>query len=1131
MIKRLWSEGLVILLLFLLPAGLLLAAYQRASQVTVDVGAETQPPGVHLEGFYAPEHGDTFSFRWSQGQAQIRLTALGWGRALQLELGLVGWLDERGHPITATISVDDQVLARYPVEPMAREQYRPPRYTFLVSSPVSFSGDLTIHLQSSTFSAGKGDERHLGLAVDQLTVRCDRGGGWPPLQVLLSLQGTILLLYASARIIGRSWRMALLVAGGALLLVAIPLLAAPLAVAPVLPTLAKVITLACLSLLLVRLAIGILPRALRLARQLYVSPRAALSGRSAVQCHCDALTPAEVETALAQLKGEALFIGVILVAVTLLFFFKIVFLGSTFWGADIEDFFYPTRAGLAASFRAHDFRPVLWNPYIYAGYPLFAEGQTGTLYPLNILYALPIVSPLVVFNAQIVLHYFLSLVGMYSYTRVMQASRTGALVSAISFTFGGFMVSHLAHVSLLNAAAWLPLVFLFAELLLAKRQWRYLILTSVVLAIQVYAGHPQAMLITSLALVPYLLVRLLFFRAEAGHRAHGWMALLHSDQRLFSRLPLLVSNLVRFVLIISLIAGLTAALAAAQLLPLAELLNHSIRAIAQADAEWTFSYSLPARNLVTLVFPFYFGDPVGYQGEWNFSELALYVGILPLVLAAAAFLRPNKYKGLLLLIGGMFLLFALGGATPLGKLLRAVPVYGALRAPARYVLIVDFALATLAGLGLTDLPRVRESRRRRALLLLAVALLLSTLAYLGVESGLTRPLWSLFSTYPAMPEANRPSALQEPAYTLFFPTVARDALADSSPLLFLKRMAMDYYRFSPYLLSFGSALVMIVAYKKWPAVWLTVLCTSLVLMDLYMVTQRVNGYLFYDAETVPGNVNEQLAALFQPENGLYRVYNVRRLPKNSLAPLHIPSFDGYTPLQLERHQRYETAIQASGYRPLLLSVASVRYVVDHMDGYASAAQRDAFPRIGEVEGIEVYENRGFLPRIFLVHSARVEQQDPLGALLEGSFDPVQVVVLEKDLDTAVLAPSREDRVGIVDNGATRVVVQASSGGAGLLVLNDTYYPGWKAYVDGQETEIYRANYLFRAVYLPPGDHTVEFVYRPTAVYVGLATSLLTLTGVVSFFVGTGLASRRRRGALTKGRRKSDAALDSDSSVE
>ncbi|MCB0089970.1 MAG: YfhO family protein, partial [Caldilineaceae bacterium] len=60
----------------------------------------------------------------------------------------------------------------------------------------------------------------------------------------------------------------------------------------------------------------------------------------------------------------------------------------------------------------------------------------------------------------------------------------------------------------------------------------------------------------------------------------------------------------------------------------------------------------------------------------------------------------------------------------------------------------------------------------------------------------------------------------------------------------------------------------------------------------------------------------------------------------------------------------------------------------------------------------------------------------------------------------------------------RVELRARSQEAALLVLSDSYYPGWRAWVDGAATPIYAANYLARGIKLPAGDHTVVFAYEP-----------------------------------------------------
>jgi uncharacterized membrane protein YfhO len=78
-----------------------------------------------------------------------------------------------------------------------------------------------------------------------------------------------------------------------------------------------------------------------------------------------------------------------------------------------------------------------------------------------------------------------------------------------------------------------------------------------------------------------------------------------------------------------------------------------------------------------------------------------------------------------------------------------------------------------------------------------------------------------------------------------------------------------------------------------------------------------------------------------------------------------------------------------------------------------------------------------------------------------------------------------------------VSIHVTSNDDAVLVLADSYYPGWRAYVDGSEIDILRANYFFRAVRVPPGNHFIEFKYEPRSFELGLLISLWTLFGTAT----------------------------------
>ena len=167
--------------------------------------------------------------------------------------------------------------------------------------------------------------------------------------------------------------------------------------------------------------------------------------------------------------------------------------------------------------------------------------------------------------------------------------------------------------------------------------------------------------------------------------------------------------------------------------------------------------------------------------------------------------------------------------------------------------------------------------------------------------------------------------------------------------------------------------------------------------------------------------------------------------------------------------------------------------------------------------IKVYRNNQVLPRAFIVHHAQVVtgETEVLETMDSPSFDPRTTVVLEEELPAEivqaleVIPPEDGSTARIVDYDPGRVSIETTLGSPGFLVLSDTYYPGWKALVDGQESKIYAADYLFRAVYLEQGEHKVEFVYDPLSFRVGLCLSAGALTSVLGCAMITTIRRKAR----------------------
>jgi hypothetical protein len=169
---------------------------------------------------------------------------------------------------------------------------------------------------------------------------------------------------------------------------------------------------------------------------------------------------------------------------------------------------------------------------------------------------------------------------------------------------------------------------------------------------------------------------------------------------------------------------------------------------------------------------------------------------------------------------------------------------------------------------------------------------------------------------------------------------------------------------------------------------------------------------------------------------------------------------------------------------------------------ARAPQASGFRRVpGSELGLEgepdvnVYERPGHFPRAFLVGGARSLPSDDavLEALLAPGFDPRREVLLEGAPGEGLaldLPPARaQGSARIRTDEAERVVVEIETAHEAVLLLTDAWYPGWQAWLGDRPVPVLRADYLFRAVRVPPGAHEIRFEFRPASLRWGIALSL------------------------------------------
>ena len=319
----------------------------------------------------------------------------------------------------------------------------------------------------------------------------------------------------------------------------------------------------------------------------------------------------------------------------------------------------------------------MWNPYLFGGMPLLGSAQGGLLFPLNWLYL--IFSPAFATNLMVLMTYMIAALGVYLFARRSGASITGSAVSSIIWSHGGFLVNQISHINIVQTAALLPWALWTTDLYVRTGLRKHGALLATIIALQIFAGHQQTFAYVFLLLIAYAVV---MASAEQQTRKRYLLSLVYGAVGIL--------------------------IAALQILPTWELLRNSVRATASYD--FFTSFSMPKLSVITFLAPFAFGGGDGrifkapYIGQSFYTEYVPYAGVVAIMLALVALNfkrdRQTKFWACVVIVG---LLLAFGRNAPLSfnRLIYFIPVLNLFRVPARHLMEVHFAVAILAGRGLT----------------------------------------------------------------------------------------------------------------------------------------------------------------------------------------------------------------------------------------------------------------------------------------------------------------------------------------------------------------------------------------------------------------------------------------------
>jgi hypothetical protein len=797
--------------------------------------------------------------------------------------------------------------------------------------------------------------------------------------------------------------------------------------------------------------------------------------------------------------------------VTLVLFREFFLTGISLLGTDSLVLSYFAR-NFYTEFVQTFHRMPYWNPLLFGGLP-FVEGMHGDIfYPPSL--AMFFLDARAMWGWKMALHIYLA--GIFTYLflrRGLQLDRTPAFFGGLVFMMGTGLVSLVlpGGDGKLFVSALAPLLFWLAERAVVHRRLHDFAFFALGVALLVFTSHMQAAYFCVWGVSLYFLFRVWqVWRSDRAAEA----ALAGAAAR---RRPGAGLRAARLVGLYTVAGVMGVGAAAVQFLPPLEYLREHSHRIDRLDPgeggyAWATSYSLNHEEIVALVVPEFVGEvaqtspdmpPAGYWGRNPLKLNNEYAGLVPLLLVPVLLLRRRTgqvwfFSGLAVLT----LLYALGANTPLFRLFYLIPGVSLFRAPSIIIFLYGLSVAVLGALAVQQLQDWLRSGRT------------------GAEGAVARSaLWIAAGVFGLLALLASAGVITNVWQAMFGDEIRVDGLQANVPYI-----RMGFW------VAFGLAVAVA---GTWELAVRGLLSprTFVLLLALWAAADLYRAGRPFVINTALLNQHVDGGTMFRPDEsilalqrlrdagGVFRVADLGPLlgapptyGQNDLAMHGIEQLAGHHGNEL---RRYRALI--GGEHALNLATSELRLADVTNTEYFLIPGRVDDPRLEEVHvGSQsvVYRNRAALPRAYLAGATEVMPgQAAIDRLLAPDFDARSTVILEEPLpaDVEVVAGA----TGVVEwleREVDRFTLRVAPDRPSLLVVLDNWFPAWEATVNGELVPVHRANYAFRAIAVPPGEHTVSFRYAPAELRTGAVISLAILALLLAVIAAGSLPLRRRGSA-------------------
>jgi hypothetical protein len=691
----------------------------------------------------------------------------------------------------------------------------------------------------------------------------------------------------------------------------------------------------------------------------------------------------------------------------------------------------------------------LWDPYMFAGRSFAGEMQTAAFYPLNLLLALVpfnrdgVLSPQL-YHEFFVLAHFLGACFMFALVRELGLSRFSALVAGICFSLGGF-VARMGWPHMLESSIWLPLIFLFLLRACKAGTMRQSLLQASL------SGLSLGMAILAGGLHIVMMQALVIVSAVAFYAFHS-----RSQPGSF---PETGRPWIWAALVTAMIAGAGLAAGAIQLLPSMEYSRQAFRFMGSVmlPAAEKIPYAYESNGVLphsfsTLLLFFAFNGTVAAGEYWN-----PYAGVFPLLLAAIGIWKKWSDPWVRYFTGLAVAAFlcSLGSYSLLHGLLYAlIPFLWMAREAARYSYLISFPMAILTAFGAETLfSQAAQTTSWRGLNRILNWVLIACAAALAVPAVFGRPEISPWNSF---------CILTIFASYALFRYVTRGYCGRSARFLAIALILFDLHAFD------WTARNKIEAARAG--------------------TDQLDRLLSCRGA----------AAFLKSQPGIFRVQVLADAPPNIGDVFGIQTLAGGGVTLPVNYKRFTDHV------PHFVDLLNVRYFLKP----ASSPEPGAVYRD---PAWKIYQNAQAYPRAWVVHDTEVEPSPEklLNRLGAPGVDPRRVALLAAPPDTVVepLRDGAPEEVTVERYQPNRLEIGVHARSRGMLVLSETFYPGWQASVNGRPARIYEVDGALRGIVINAGESHVVLDYAPGWLTAGVVLTLAAFGGTLLGFILLGRQAR------------------------